>query len=225
MLRSYPQSHPLLLASLRERRKLGGGGGGVSNGPCLIPEDCLKGLLLPATGPGRQVSRTGSKLVQKPCVGRPEGFKSPSWLAGCPLSLGHREKWAWPGKVVWNGPLRSSLGAFKNEFPGKEDSPALGRILGRVSWVCSDLTNASRNHPAVCVPAVPGARGFPRCSVSRKQQPKHRDVCFKACAKSQGQGYAKESPHRSFAPLVQMHTFLASQGMADATSDARGAHA
>lgn len=68
-----------------------GGGREVSNGPCPSPEDCLKGLGLPATGPSRQVSRIGSELVQKSCVGQAEGSKSSSWLAGCPLSLGHRE--------------------------------------------------------------------------------------------------------------------------------------
>lgn len=38
-----------------------------------------------------------------------------------------------------------------------------------------------------------------------------------------GWGACKGEPTLSFAPLVQMYTFLASQGMADATSDARGA--
>lgn len=37
----------------------------------------------------------------------------------------------------------------------------MGRILSRVSRVCSDLTNASRNHPAACVPAVLGAVASP----------------------------------------------------------------
>lgn len=39
-----------------------------------------------------------------------------------------------------------------------------------------------------------------------------------------GWGACKGEPTLNFVPLVQMHTFLASQGMADATNDARGAH-
>lgn len=132
-------------------------------------------------------------------MGRAEGFKSPSWLAGCSFSLGHRKIWAWPGKIAWNGPVTWSRGTFKNEFPGREDSQALGRILSRVSRACSDLTNASRNHPAVYSSSA-GSRGFPRCSVSRKQQPKHRDVCFKACAKPQRPGCCKREPTPQLCP-------------------------
>lgn len=48
---------------------------------------------------------------------------------------------------------------------------ALGRILGRVSRVCSDLTNASRNHPPVCVPALLGAVASPdAASAERSSQ-------------------------------------------------------
>lgn len=39
-------------------------------------------------------------------------------------------------------------------FLVRQTLPALGRILSRVSRVCSDLTNSSRNHPAACIPAV-----------------------------------------------------------------------
>lgn len=106
---------------------------------------------------------------------------------------------AWLGKVVWNSPLTSSLGAFKNEFPGKEDSQALGRILGRVSRVCSDLTNASRNHPAVCVPAVLGAVASSDAA-SAESSSQGRGVCFKAFAKPQWLGGMQRRAHPQLCP-------------------------
>lgn len=74
-----------------------GGYGGCSSRLPPSPEDCLKGLGLPITGPRHQFVQTGSELVQKSCVVQAKGStslpasKSPSWLAGCPLSLGRRE--------------------------------------------------------------------------------------------------------------------------------------
>lgn len=120
-----------------------------------------------------QVSPAGLELVQEPCVVQAERSaslpvsKSPPWLD-------HRAKWEAAGKVVWSGPLTASLGAFKHEFPGKEDSSGLGQGLSRISRVCSHLTNASRNHPAVLL----SSSQVPRCSVSQTQQPRRKDVCF-----------------------------------------------
>lgn len=150
--------------------------GEISNG-LFSPEDCLKCLGLPAPGPECRISQTGSQLVQKPvwsklrdrvaclppaCLLSWQAVPSP-WVTG--------KLRAWLAKVVWNGPLTSSLGVLKMSFLVRKTLQTLGRILSRVSRVCSDPTHASRNHPAFCVPAVLGAMASPdAASAERSNQ-------------------------------------------------------
>jgi hypothetical protein len=106
-------------------------------------------------------------------------------------------------------------------FLVRKTPPALGRILSRVSRVCSDPSNASRNHPAACIPAVLGAVASPDAASAEWSSQGMGVFVWRPMLSPQGWGGIK-SEHPGFALLNHKHTFLASLGMAGAQSDARG---
>lgn len=81
---------------------------------------------------------------------------------------------------------------------------ALGRILGRISRVCSDSTNTSRNHPVVCVPA---AKSPDAVSAECSSQDTGM-FALRPMLSPRGGGHAKENPPISFAPLIHMYYLL-----------------
>ena len=91
---------------------------------------------------------------------------------------------------------------------------ALGRSLSRISRVCSHLTNASRNHPAVCVPA---AKSLDAVSAECSSQGT-RIFALMTMVSPRGGGHAEESPPVSLA-LLHVPSSL---GMASTTGDVRG---
>ena len=91
---------------------------------------------------------------------------------------------------------------------------ALGSSLSRISRVCSHLTKASRNHPAVYFPA---AKSLDAVSAERSSQGT-RMFALTTMGSPRGGGRAEENPSVS---LALLHV-LSSLGTTSTTGDDRG---
>lgn len=89
---------------------------------------------------------------------------------------------------------------------------ALGRILSRVSQAYSDLTKASRNHPAVCAPAVLGAVASPDAVSAERSGQGTGGFAVRPVLSPTG-GSMQRRAHPSALPPSHTHVFLASLGI------------